>query len=418
MYGIDFGTSNTVVSVNKNNVTLPLELENQGTVVPSLLYFERNKPFSIGLEAINNYTEALERLKKERNLYTHFRFFQGLKFALRDPLFSGTAIFGKRYQVENLVGIFIKELKKKADSATGSIDKEIVIGRPVVLSNDSNSDTTIIERYRNACLFAGFEKVHFVEEPIAAAISLLGKVEGLVLIFDFGGGTLDIAIAQLTKDSAKILASAGIELGGYTLNEDISRARIIQYFGFGSNLKTMSGTILEIPRWITNQVASFYALPLNDISKTRDTIKDLIFESYKKNALKGLNQFLDKNLSFSLFQTIDESKIELSTKDSASISFAVDPFVSFEENILRSEFEAIIAHRVIKAKQTVCEALAKANISTEDIARVVCVGGSSQVPVFYSMLNEMFPNKVKKGEVFTSISLGLVNAHHLGLSTD
>lgn len=83
MYGIDFGTSNTVVTARDGGTTRLLDL-GEGGVVPSLLYFERDRRASVGAEAIRDYTEALARWKDAGNLYSHFRFFQALKLALKD----------------------------------------------------------------------------------------------------------------------------------------------------------------------------------------------------------------------------------------------------------------------------------------------------------------------------------------------
>ena len=95
MYGIDFGTSNTVVTARDGGTTRLLDL-GEGGIVPSLLYFERDRKASIGAEAILDYTEALAKWKGSGNLYSHFRFFQALKLALKDPAFTGTTIFGER----------------------------------------------------------------------------------------------------------------------------------------------------------------------------------------------------------------------------------------------------------------------------------------------------------------------------------
>jgi len=418
VYGIDFGTSNTVVSARRGSAARVLELEGLGTVVPSLLYFERDRPFSAGAEAREDYARALERWKGERDLYARFRFFQGLKFALRDELFTGTAVFGRRWKAEELVGAFLRVVKERADRAAGAEIREAVVGRPVRLSADPASEAAILERYRSACRLAGIETMHFVAEPIAAAASLVGSLEGLALVFDFGGGTLDIAVAELSGGKARVLASAGAELGGYALDEDLSRARIIRHFGYGSTFRTMTGRDLRLPSWITNQVASFYALPLSDIARTREAIRELMFEARSKEALRGLVAFLDANMAFGLFERVDEAKIGLSDGEEAAIRFAVPPHVAFEERITRPQFEELVAPRVAEAERLVDRALAEAGVAAGAVARVLRVGGSSQVPAFAAMLERRFPGRVERGEVFTSISAGLTAAWEAGLGSD
>jgi hypothetical chaperone protein len=416
MYGIDFGTSNTVVTVRDGGAVKVLDL-GEGGVVPSLLYFERDRRPSVGAEAMTEYTAALSRYKTSGNLYSRFRFFQGLKLALKDERFEGTHIFGRFWTAESLVALFLREVKRRADEATGTECLELVAGRPVVLSSDPEADRRLQERFRSACILAGFRTVEFVLEPVAASVSLLDGTGGLVLVFDFGGGTLDITVARVSGSSIEPLASVGADLGGYLLNEDISRARIIRHFGFGGKLRTMTGNVLEMPNWITAQVASFYALPLADISNTREVVKGLVFDALPKDKekLRGLDEFLDRNLSFDLFREIDGAKIALSSADSATILYTVPPYVLFRETMTRIEFEDLIAPRIEAAKALVTKALLQAGVEAAEVTRVVRVGGSSKVPAFARMLEGMFPGRVEEGEVFTSIAAGLLEARERGL---
>jgi hypothetical chaperone protein len=405
MYGIDFGTSNTVVTHRTGGITRVLQLD-EGGIIPSLLYFERDRRPAVGREAMRDYASALELWRGKSDLYSRFRFFQGIKLALKDPYFEGTALFGSRVKVEALAAIFLKEVKRRADEATGGDSRRLVLGRPVVLSPDPAADARLQKRFEEAAIIAGFEEVDFVLEPVAASVDVAGAEGDVVLVFDFGGGTLDISLARWSGGGPEILASVGADLGGYLLNEDLSRARIIGHFGAGGKFKTMTGRELEIPSWITNQVASFYALPLADIAKTRATVKDLVYDarSADKDKLRGLVEFLDRNLAFDLFNEIDEAKIALSSAKTATIAYSVPPFVSFSEKIERSYFEHLIGPRVAAARSLVESALAAAGLEAGEVSRVVRVGGSSRIPAFASMLEGLFPGRVEEGAVFTSIA--------------
>ena len=416
MYGIDFGTSNTVVTHRTGGITRVLQLD-EGGIIPSLLYFERDRRPAVGREAMRDYASALELWRGHGDLYSRFRFFQGIKLALKDPYFEGTALFGSRVKVEALAAIFLKEVKRRADEATGVDSRRLVLGRPVVLSPDPAADARLQKRFEEAAIIAGFEEVDFVLEPVAASVDVAGAEGDVVLVFDFGGGTLDISLARWSGGGPEILASVGADLGGYLLNEDLSRARIIGHFGAGGKFKTMTGRELEIPSWITNQVASFYALPLADIAKTRATVKDLVYDarSADKDKLRGLVEFLDRNLAFDLFNEIDEAKIALSSARTATIAYSVPPFVSFSEKIERSYFEHLIGPRVAAARSLVESALAAAGLEAGEVSRVVRVGGSSRIPAFASMLEGLFPGRVEEGAVFTSIASGLLEARERGL---
>lgn len=418
MYGIDFGTSNTVVSIESDTGSEVVDLGGGEKVLPSLLYFERDKPVTVGSAAISEYSAALERHRHSRDLYKHFRLFQALKLALKDEFFKGSNIFGKYWTGESLAALFLREVKRRADESCGKVRNSVVLGRPVRLAGDPEKDAAIQNRFRDACSLAGFEEVHFVKEPIAAMASLIGSVKGRTLVFDFGGGTLDITVAGLSDGGIDLLSSEGADLGGYVLDEDLSRDRIIRHFGYGGHIRTMTGKTLEVPHWITNQVASFYALPLGDVVKARQVVRELMYDADRKSELKGLIEFLDRNLAFGLFRMIDDAKIALSSEDSASIAFDVPPHISLHETVTRKDFERIIGKRVATAEALVLKAVADAGIEPGDVAHVVRVGGSSRVPIFVEMLERLFPGKVREGEVYTSISAGLLKAHSLGFSGD
>ncbi len=469
MYGIDFGTSNTVVTARAGGPAAVAPAEGaaadgtarpggpggaasaaaarvldlgEGGVLPSLLYFERDRRPSIGAEAMADYAAALSGSRGQANLLSRFRFFQAIKLALKDPYFEGTRIFGDYVRVEALAALFLRETKRRADEAlaaeglasgrrasgraedparedAGPGDGSLVLGRPVRLSEDPAEDARLEGRFREAALLAGFDSVDFVYEPVAASVDALdgGRGRGTVLVFDFGGGTLDISVARGGERGVEILSSAGMDLGGYLLNEDLARARIVGHFGAGGKWRTMTGRWLEMPAWITNQVASFYALPLADLQRTRTTVKELVYDARRedKDKLRGLVEFLDRNLAFELFARIDGAKIELSGAEESSIAYAVPPYIEFEERLARADFEALVAPRVEAARLLVLEALAKAGVEAGRVDRVVRVGGSSRVPAFVRMLEGLFSGRVEEGAVFTSIASGLIAARDRGL---
>jgi hypothetical chaperone protein len=376
------------------------------------------------------YADALGRYRGKEALYDSFRFFQAIKLALKDTGFEGTRVFGQYWSAESLAGLFLRNVKAMADRECGSGARiaaqsaakiaadRAVIGRPVVLGSDPKEEEIVQERFRAACAFAGFSRVDFVLEPVGALLGSDLGGDGRVLVFDFGGGTLDISVAERSRDSLKLLAAGGMDLGGYALNEDLSRARIISHFGFGGKFRTMAGRYLDMPKWITDQVASFYALPLGEIAKTRRAIKELMVDARAADRpkLRGLLAFIDGNMGFDLFNRIDEAKIDLSERERSTISFAVEPYIRLAENITRRDFEAIIGVRVAEARQLIASTLEKAKLRPADIDAVVRVGGSSRIPAFIAMLEDLFPGRVSEGAVFTSIAQGLLEAHDRGFS--
>jgi molecular chaperone DnaK (HSP70) len=104
-------------------------------------------------------------------------------------------------------------VKRRADEATGRPSVHLVLGRPVTLSHNAEVDARLEERFRQAAILAGFEEVDFVFEPVAASVNVAGRTGDTVLVFDFGGGTLDISLGRTRSDGLEVLANVGADLG-------------------------------------------------------------------------------------------------------------------------------------------------------------------------------------------------------------
>jgi hypothetical chaperone protein len=147
-------------------------------------------------------------------------------------------------------------------------------------------------------------------------------------------------------------------------------------------------------------------------------LKSYFKQANEPNKLLALDEFLSKNLSYDLFAHIDDAKIALSNAETANINFSVPPHITLNEEISRTDFEYLIYEYVDSARELISEALKQAGVTPGDINRVICVGGSSQIPAFKAMLDEIFPDRVSSGDIFTSISAGLISAYEAGLALD
>jgi len=412
LVGIDFGTSNTVVSVRGPEGFRLVSLDPGTTSIPTLLFVDQKHTIRIGQEARLAYAEAARVV---RSGAASFRLFQALKLALKDPGIESTNVFGTQVRIEKIVSWYLAALKEKIYAAVPGWDATAVVGRPVELSPNPQTDRALQNRFESAFLAAGFSKVSFVPEPVAAAVDLVGSVQGRVLVFDFGGGTLDVSVADLKGGGITVPVSVGQDLGGYLLDEDLARERIQGHFGHRGRLVTLAGQNLEVPHEITGQVVRFKVLPFDEVRRIKRLLPELIVEAVDKDKLRGLLSFLEKNLTYDLYQALDEAKIRLSDEDSAVVAFAVPPHVAFRELVSLPEFEHIIAPRVAEAEALVRGALERAGCGTSDIDHVVRVGGSSQVPAFHRMLEGLFPGRLTQGNLFHGIALGLIPAWDRGL---
>ncbi len=412
MIGIDFGTSNTVVTHRGLHGIELVRLDPLSEGLPTLLYVDHKHQIRIGHEARRAYGEAARNAGAGR---APFRLFQALKLALKDPGIVSTNLFGTQVRLEKIVAWYLAALREKIQSAVPGWDGAAIVGRPVELSPDAAVDRQLQSRFEEAFHLAGFTSVSFVFEPVAAAVELVGSVEGKVLVFDFGGGTLDVSAAELTQGGITVPVSVGRDLGGYLLDEDLARLRIQSHFGHGGRLKTLAGQNLEVPHEVTGQVVRFKVLPFEEIRRIKRLIPELIVEAVDKEKLRGLLSFLEKNLTYDLYQVLDEAKIRLSTESSALVAFSVPPHVELREKVTVPEFEAIIAPRVEEAQNLVLQALEKAGWTTDQVEHVIRVGGSSQVPAFVALLEGLFPGRLTAGNLFDGIALGLIPASERGL---
>lgn len=412
MVGIDFGTSNTVVSVKGAEGPRLVRLSPESHGLPTLLYVDHGHTVRIGHEARRAYGEAARTVGSGM---APFRLFQALKLALKDPSIESTNLFGTQVRLEKIVSWYLSALRETILGAVPGWDGVAVVGRPVELHPDAVLDTKLQQRFELAFLAAGFSSVSFVAEPVAAAVDLVGTIEGRVLVFDFGGGTLDVSLADVKGSSISVPVSVGRDLGGYLLDEDLARERIQGHFGHQGRLVTLAGQVLEVPHEVTGQVVRFKVLPFDEIRRIKRLIPELIVEAVEKAKLRGLLAFLEKNLTYDLYQVLDEAKIRLSTESSSVVAFAVPPHLSFREKVTVPEFESIIAPRIAEAQALVLQALDKARCVPADIEHVVRVGGSSQVPAFANMLESLFPGRAVAGNLFDGIALGLIPAWERGL---
>ncbi|MDZ4721243.1 MAG: Hsp70 family protein, partial [Roseiflexaceae bacterium] len=257
--GLDFGTTNSSAAVYDGSRVhlLPLDpVNNAPSIMRTTLFISRNGTPSIGREAINRFTEANVGREIEyqwryigeaevtladvgtimQSLYaivdanTPGRLFQSLKSHLRDSSFTSTDVFGTRYSIETLIAVVLRMILERIEAEVGQKVTEIVIGRPVHYSTEARLDALAIERMANACVEAGMPPFRFLPEPTAAALSYASSAQGQqhILVFDFGGGTLDVTIMRLDgKGGREVLATDGVPIGGDLIDRRLVMGKVL-----------------------------------------------------------------------------------------------------------------------------------------------------------------------------------------------
>jgi len=245
-FGLDFGTSNSSLSVNRDGSVELLDIDKNSPIqmsLKSVLYFlneQQGLKSYIGYEAIDKYIET----------EAAGRYMQSIKSFLPDPTFRETEIFNRSYELEELVSFFLRTIKMRGEQLLDSEVSSVVLGRPVVFSEDAESDRLAEKRLEKAARLAGFKEILFQSEPVAAALSYENNLaygeEKIVLVGDFGAGTSDFTILKAGKTdrnrldrSADILATEGVYIGGDVFDSDIMWEKVCKYYGKDVRAKSL-----------------------------------------------------------------------------------------------------------------------------------------------------------------------------------
>lgn len=430
--GIDFGTSNSGVSIYRdgNIRILPIDQKNiTPEVVKTILYITRDDKSYIGQEAVELYyrhnVNRLRRFVKKRvgeieyrgsdmfyitDVYAMVdelmpgRLLQYLKTALRTEGFDGTWIFDKYYTVEDLITVYLRHLKSRAEELLGEEIQGVTLGRPVKFSQKPELDKKAETRLRDAALEAGFEQVQFELEPVAAALSFehgLQKPQ-TTLIFDFGGGTLDITIMRLGDPrDRKVFANGGVDIAGSDFDRAIIQKRMLPHFGKG--LIEHHPNIAEL----VDAVSDWMTLPELSVPKARVQLAQAIAAGEAPVRLKRLESLIFNDLAFSFYNAVESAKILLSDQGAAVISL-VDSDIDLWELYTRSQFENDILPYREQIADVLMDTVQQSGLDLDQIDAVVTTGGSSNIPVFTAMLRAIFgTQRVIAANAFSSVTAGL-----------
>ncbi|MEW5868862.1 MAG: Hsp70 family protein [Chloroflexota bacterium] len=435
--GLDFGTSNSGVAIcNGQKVhLLPIDRQNiLPEVVKTILYITRDDKAYIGQEAVELYyrhnVNRMRHFVKKwageidyhgsdgmfyvRDVYVYEdelkpgRLLQYLKTALRKSGgrgdYQGTQIFERYYSVVDLVQTYLGALKARAEQILGGPIYGVTLGRPVKFSDVPELDRQAQDALRLAAYGAGFGQVEFEFEPVAAALAYEQTLENPqnVLIFDFGGGTLDIAIMRLgDRRDRRVYASGGIGIAGSDFDRTIIQTRMLPHFGLGriGHEPDILELIRAVPDWI--------ALPELSTPLVRRKLEQAIQKGNAPARLKTLRALIFNDLAFSFYNRVEAAKIALSSQGAAVIELQ-DQNINLWELYTRFQFEKDILEYQQQIENVVLETVAASGLEPEQIDAVVKTGGSSSIPAFSAMLESLFGReRVKKTNAFSSVAAGL-----------
>ncbi|GAA3957453.1 Hsp70 family protein [Mucilaginibacter dorajii] len=415
LYGIDFGTTNSALAIYDEDTK---EICNT-IIIPSLIYFYAQPDIA----SVKNYVVGEEAIAAYLNDNMKGRFIKSVKQILSRSSFTETRIHNKRYNASDLVAIILKELKERADQLIGQDCRKAVIGRPVFFDDDDvQKDTLAQTRLNKAAALAGFEEVRFQFEPIGAAFAYektLAKKEN-VLVADLGGGTTDFTYLVLdpekvgSKDRKNdMMASGGIYIGGDSLDSAFMWEKGTPYFGKNTQYEATPGKVLTVPNSLFANICSWEQMNFFNGPRIKKDIEDYYYYSRNDRKFKNLITLIDNNLGYSVFQSIEKTKIELSNRDTSTFTYhKMD--IDIEEEISLPAYEDIITKDVNRIANYLDEFMAQNSIEPENINSLFLTGGTSMVGSIQKLFKNRFPHvNLNSGDNFKSVAKGLAYSGYL-----
>jgi len=411
VFGVDFGTTNSALSIYRNNSVEMVNIDelNGNGLMRSVLYFNEDNEIFTGQEAINSYVSE----------GAAGRFMQSIKNFLPNRNFESTEVFGKKYGIDDLVAIILRRIKAKGEALVGHPVESVVLGRPVVFSEDAEKDLLAQQRLEKAARKAGFRQIFFQFEPVAAALSyeesLAAGEEKIVLIGDFGGGTSDFTVIRVQGGAfarsdrrSDVLSLGGVYTAGDKFDSQIMWEKIAKYFGRGVKYKGMGkDELFDIPHSIIYTLCQWHRIPLLRARKTREQIRLIKNAAVDRKPVENLEHLINDNYGFFLFQSIEKAKCELSECERAQVSFR-ERDLAIAEEISKEEFEAINAEHAAQISGCIDEVIGQSGLSRDRIDTVFLTGGTSRIPFIRRLFEERFgAEKLENRNAFTSVVHGL-----------
>ncbi len=335
--GIDLGTSNSAAAVLEGGrpkiVPSAEGTTAAGKAFPSFVAFTKDGQMLVGeparRQAVTNPEGTVMAAK--RKMGTDYRY----------------KIYGKEYSPQQISAFILQKIKRDAEAFLGDKVEKAVITVPAYFDDNQRQAT------KDAGAIAGLEVVRIINEPTAASLAYgldkAGK-EQKILVFDFGGGTLDVTIMEFGGGVFEVKSTSGdTQLGG-----------------------------TDMDRVIVDYLVSYY------------------------KGETGIDLSKDSVAMMRLREAGEKAKIELSTTLSTQINL---PYLTadstgpkhFVYDFTRAKLEELVEPLISRCRGSVEQALADAKLSPSNIDRVILVGGPTRMPVVQRFVESMLGKKVEGG---------------------
>ena len=349
--GIDLGTTNSLVAFMQGESPVVIPSDDGVNLVPSVVALDGNNQPLVGNAARSSLIETPERAvysvkrlmgRGVEDIQEELRLFP---FRLADDLQSGEVLRiklgDKTFTPPEISALILRQLKRNAERYFGAQVTKAVITVPAYF-NDAQRQAT-----KDAGRIAGLEVLRLVNEPTAASLAygLDKKQNGVIAVYDFGGGTFDISILKLHDGIFEVIATNGdTHLGG----DDIDNLLI--------------------------------TIALDDIRG--DMGADLRRNAEAVQAIR---------------KAVIEAKIALSSQASIKLDIELPGGKRYQREITCEQFEQLIQPIIDRTVGPSRQALKDSGLKREQIDEVVLVGGSTRIPKVRALVKELFQREPHTG---------------------
>ena len=439
--GVDFGTTNSAIAYYDGNRLHTMQADpvnDNPNVMPSLIYIDRKRHITVGAQAAEAYLkhetgrpvrwrqreageieitvasvgstggEPIQFIQPVNVLVddaANGRLIQSIKTALFNSRYEGTQVFNHFYRIDDLISIILKQLRLAAERDLGKQCRQIVLGRPVRFSSSPAVDSRAEAILLKAAHLAGFTDVTLALEPVGVAYLYHRQrsERQTVLVFDFGGGTLDLSIARVGGQTApEILATGGVQVGGDDLDRRIMES-LLPHFGGGDDG--------ALPSEMSDKLLAWQTMP--ELSRPRyvEQIHRLKRNGHRPQ-METLETLISHNIGFKLFKELERVKKQLSTDESVLLQFEFEA-VQINEMITRRRFNRMIARDIAQIDTSLHDLLDTAGLQPHHIDVVLRTGGSSLIPAVRGLLASTFgETKIETIDPLVSVTGGFAVIAH------
>ncbi len=403
--GIDFGTSNSSVGVCDAAGPRLLPIQGGATSVPTALFFSfDDNSTTFGHEALERYFA-----------HEQGRYLRAIKSVLGTELFDQTTpAKRKRYSFGEIIAAFLRFLRNAAGDSLGAPPTSVVLGRPAFfVDDDQAADAAAQRQLEAAARTAGFERIAFQFEPIAAALDYEQSVtaEEIALVADIGGGTSDFSVVRVSPERARasdrrddILGFTGVHIGGTDFDRHLALARVMPALGLRSRLLRKG---LDAPSWYFFDLATWHRIGFLYESKVLTEVRGVLRESAEPEKIERLLHVLKHRKGHELLAGVEAAKIELSHADRAKLHLD-EAVADMSLEITRPELEATIADSLQRIRSRVADVIRMAGLTPDQVSAVFLTGGATRMPAVRDAIAASVPAaRLIAGDAFGSVATGL-----------